>query len=332
MISVIVRVGVSNSVEALHRGLSKQVQMLEDVARPVASMRSSRSRTFRHLESLDSHNWTVSRSLRCIQDHSAAPPASGVTPACFHLSVPLSRRRKCSVPEGSELLLSGMFGVQADAEGSQCCARAGRSVRPCLCGVHGRHLRAQPSAPACTDHQRVSLVSASRRCVGKCQPPAAGIRSVRPASSCTCTSLASCRRFIASFGLVGAFITATAACGYLGLTSNRRLLLDLWYSKLAVALLFIEVSLEAQKEVHIKGAMLSVIINCTSDVRHTCREASLRAMQAAALVATFVNVKLHEHLPHDSSAEAQRIWQFVRRRILICQWSVAAVFGVQVPP
>ncbi len=61
-------------------------------------------------------------------------------------------------------------------------------------------------------------------------------------------TVASCRRFIASFGLVGAFITATAACGYLGLTSNGRLLLDLWYSKLAVALLFIEVSLEARNQ------------------------------------------------------------------------------------
>ncbi len=78
--------------------------------------------------------------------------------------------------------------------------------------------------------------------------------------------------------------------------------------------------------------MLSVIISCTSGTRVTLRKACSRAVQAAALVATFVNVKLHEHLPHDSSAEAQRIWQFVRRRILICQWTVAAVFGVQVPP
>ena len=54
-------------------------------------------------------------------------------------------------------------------------------------------------------------------------------------------------------------------------------------------------------------------------------------VQAAALAATFVNVKLHEHLPHDTSGEARRIWQFVRRRLLVCQWSVAAVFGVQVP-
>ena len=49
-------------------------------------------------------------------------------------------------------------------------------------------------------------------------------------------------RFIATFGVVGAFITATAACGYLGLISNRRRLLDLWYSKLGVALLVVEVS------------------------------------------------------------------------------------------
>ena len=57
-----------------------------------------------------------------------------------------------------------------------------------------------------------------------------------------CMTMVCHRRFIGTFGLVGAFITATAACGYLGLTSNRRSLLDLWYSKLAVALLFIEVS------------------------------------------------------------------------------------------
>ncbi len=61
-------------------------------------------------------------------------------------------------------------------------------------------------------------------------------------------TMTSWSRFIGSFGLVGAFITATAACGYLGLTSNRRLLLDLWYSKLAVALLFIEVSLGARNQ------------------------------------------------------------------------------------
>ena len=52
--------------------------------------------------------------------------------------------------------------------------------------------------------------------------------------------------------------------------------------------------------------------------------------QAIALVATLINVRLHEHLPHDASADAQRIWKFVRRRLLVCQWSMAAVFGVQV--
>ena len=71
-----------------------------------------------------------------------------------------------------------------------------------------------------------------------------------------CMTGLACRRFIATFALVGAFITATAACGYLGLTSNRRLLLDLWYSKLAVALLFVEVSHGAgNSEVH--GTRLS---------------------------------------------------------------------------
>ena len=53
-------------------------------------------------------------------------------------------------------------------------------------------------------------------------------------------------------------------------------------------------------------------------------------MQAIALVATLINVRLHQHLPHDASEEAQRIWKFVRRRLLVCQWSMAAVFGVQV--
>ena len=47
-------------------------------------------------------------------------------------------------------------------------------------------------------------------------------------------------------------------------------------------------------------------------------------------MATFVNVKLHKHLPHDTTGEAQRIWKFVRRRLLVCQWSMATVFGVQV--
>ena len=51
------------------------------------------------------------------------------------------------------------------------------------------------------------------------------------------------RRFIGTFALIGAFVTATAACGYLGLISNRRRLLDLWYSKLGVALLVVEVNL-----------------------------------------------------------------------------------------
>ena len=190
-------------------------------------MRTSRSRTFRHLESIDSRNWTVSSSLRCSTTPPPPPPEasprswppSAVAVLCQCRCLQLARHVEC-LP----------VCTQVPAEDGERCAGARRVGCPRLCGLHGRHFRAHPCAAASTNHQRVFMVSASRSY--------ARVVS-RPFGPCP-THCGGCR-FIGTFGLVGAFITATAACGYLGLMSNRRTLLDLWYSKLAIALLAVEV-------------------------------------------------------------------------------------------
>ena len=52
--------------------------------------------------------------------------------------------------------------------------------------------------------------------------------------------------------------------------------------------------------------------------------------QVAALVATFANASWQKRLPHDETGQAARIWRFVRRWMLVCEWTASTILALQV--
>ena len=55
-----------------------------------------------------------------------------------------------------------------------------------------------------------------------------------------------------------------------------------------------------------------------------------RRPQALALVATFANASWQKRFPHDATGEAARIWRFVRRWTLVCEWTISLILALQV--